>query len=550
MQDLSKFIAHLRTYHDENEVIEFKEAKTSYDFDKIGKYVSALSNEANLQGKQVAWLLFGIKDKTKELVGSHYRSNTNTLMALKKEIADQTTGNFSFSQIHVTELESKRVILFEIPAAPKGIPIAWKGHYYGRDHESLGALHLDEIERIRNQVVQTDWSSGICESATHTDLDDEAVREARKHYLTKNPSQKEAIEQWDDATFLNKAKLTIKGAITRAAILLLGKPEAAHHIAPAVAQVTWLLKNSDGIEKDYEHFTTPLLLGIRGVYSKIRIIRYRYMLNDAIFPEEVDQYDPYTIREALNNAIAHQDYEKGGRVVVVENETGTLTFKNEGGFLPGSVESVIQADAPSTIYRNPFLVHAMVNLNLIDTIGSGIRKMFMLQRKKFFPLPDYKLDNESVTVTITGKVLDIKYATKLAQAPDLNLADIMLLDKIQKGRDLSSEELKSLREKKLVEGRKPNLHISATVAAKADLSVDYMKQRGIDNDYIKTVIVEALKKFERMKRQQFEEILMTKLSDGLTKRQKSDKIKNALQSLRQEGKITSKPDKSWSLLDE
>lgn len=550
MQNIEQFIEQLKTQNEENEVIEFKEAKTSYDFEKIGNYVSALSNEANLQGKPYAWLLFGIKDKTKEVVGSRYRLDNNKLMGLKKEVADQTTANLTFSRIHISELDGKRVILFEIPAAPRGIPIAWKGHYYGRDHESLGALHIDEIERIRNQVVHTDWSAGVCESASIEDLDKQALQEARKHYLTKHPSQQEDLELWDDTTFLNKAKLTINGAITRTSLLLLGKPESTQLLTPAISQITWILKDADGIEKDYQHFFSPLTLSIQELFLKIRSIRYRYMLDDAIFPEEVDQYDAYTIREALNNAIAHQDYERGGRIVVVENESGSLSFKNEGGFLPGSVENVIQADAPSTIYRNPFLVNAMVNLNLIDTIGSGIRKMFTLQRKKFFPMPDYKLENESVLVKITGKVLDIGYATQLAQAPDLTLADIILLDKIQKGANLTNDEIKFLRDKKLVEGRKPNLHISATVAAQADLSVDYMKRRGIDNDYLKTMIIDALKNFEELKRSQFEEMLADKLPSVLTAKQKSDKIKNALQALRRDKKITSKLNKAWRLLDE
>ena len=271
------------------------------------------------------------------------------------------------------------------------------------------------------------------------------------------------------------------------------------------------------------------------------------MMDDEIFPEEVDQYDSYTIREALNNAIAHQDYEKGGRVVVVESAEGFLTFANEGGFLPGNVENVIRADAPPLIYRNPFLVTAMVNLNLIDTIGSGVRKMFVLQKKKFFPLPDYKLDNEAVVVKIAGKVLDVKYATKLARSPELRLEDIINLDKVQKGKPLTNEEIKLLKAKNLIEGRKPNFHISAEIASTTNQSVDYMKQRGIDHDYLKTMILDALEKFPELKKQKFEEMFMDKLGDVLSDEQKSNKIKNALQELRKEKKIISKPGYLWAL---
>src|SRR5690606_32410444 len=109
--------------------------------------------------------------------------------------------------------------------------------------------------------------------------------------------------------------------------------------------------------------------------------KYRYIKSDSLFPEEVDQYDPYIIREALNNCIAHQDYTLGGKIIVVENEDGLLTFTNSGKFIPNSVEEVVTSESPEPRYRNTFLVGAMVNLNMIDTIGSGIKRMYNIQRR-------------------------------------------------------------------------------------------------------------------------------------------------------------------------
>jgi len=138
--------------HSETEVLEFKEAKINYDFNKIGKYFSALSNEANLLGKSEAWLLFGVKnDKT--IVGTSYRLDGASLHNLKKEVADKTSNRISFKEIYEVQIEHVRVILFEIPSAPKGLPVAWSGHYFGRDNESLDALNLEEIERIRSQAL-------------------------------------------------------------------------------------------------------------------------------------------------------------------------------------------------------------------------------------------------------------------------------------------------------------------------------------------------------------------------------------------------------------
>ncbi len=65
---------------------------------------------------------------------------------------------------------------------------------------------------------------------------------------------------WNDTTFLNKARLTIKGVVTNAAILLLGRAESATLLSPAVAKISWILKDAENRELDYEHFGPPFLL--------------------------------------------------------------------------------------------------------------------------------------------------------------------------------------------------------------------------------------------------------------------------------------------------
>ncbi|MFY0664460.1 MAG: putative DNA binding domain-containing protein [Natronospirillum sp.] len=529
----------------ESEVVELKEAKNSYTFDKIGKYFSALCNEANLKHLKRAWLVFGVKDN-QTVVGSQFRITPKDLQSLKKEIADKTTNRLTFVDIHEVDHPDGRVLLFEIPAAPQGLPIAWDGHYYGRDGESLGPLNLEEIERIRAQNRATDWSAVVLPAASIDDLDPTAIELARENFIQKNPKLVDEAKQWDIATFLNKAKLTINGQITRTAVLLLGSAEATHFLNPASATVTWLLKDRDGIERDYQHFGCPLLLCVDEVFHKIRNLKYRYMKEGTLFPEEVDQYDPYIIREALHNAIAHQDYELGGKVTLVEFEDGRLCFSNLGRFIPGSVESVIQADAPESRYRNRFLTDAMVNLNMIDTIGSGIRKMFLIQKKRYFPLPEYELQDSRVQVTITGRVVDMAYARKLAEFPDLSLEDILLLDRVQKRKSLTDDQAKYLKSFGLIEGRKPNYHISAKVADHSGERAQYILNRAFDDHHYKQLILEYLERFGSAKRIDINGLLLDKLPNVLDAAQKDNKIKNLLQALKKEGLI--EPDgKSWRM---
>lgn len=525
----------------ENEIVEFKKAQNGFDTQKLGEYFSALSNEANLKGEEYGWLLFGIDDKTQTVIGTQYKPDRKLLDCLKHEIAEGTNGGITFTEIHELNYQGKRVVMFQIPAAPAGIPVSYKGHYYGRDGESLTALHLNELEAIRIQSRQWDWSAQIVKDATIEDLDPRAIALARSLYTNKNKHKAIEIAEWDDVTFLNKAKITIKGKITNAAIVLLGKEESESLISPAVAKIRWILKDSQGIERDYEIKSCPFIISIEEVYQKIRNLKYRYINPEfrTLFPEEVDTYEPYVIREAINNAVAHQDYRLGGQINVVEYED-RLVFTNKGSFIPHTISNVLKDNAPEEVYRNPFLARAMVGLQMVDTIGSGIRKMFNFQRQRLFPLPDYCIEKDRVQVTIIGKILNMEYANILAKKQDLTLVEVEALNRIQLNRPISDEEISFLRKKKLIEGRKPNLFIAKPVAQQLGQKIDYSNNKGFEDSYYCDLILKALNEHGTLNKQEITKLLWNKLPDVLNDDQKYYKVTNLLTKLRLKGKITNK----------
>ncbi len=536
--DLQSKLAELMSLPAETEWVEFKEAKNSFDFEKLGRYFSALSNEANLKAQPCGWLVFGVTNKLPRLVvGTQYKPHRAELDALKKGIADQIGNRLTFEEIYEVARPEGRVLMFQIPPAPRGVPTAFQGHYYGRDNESLGPLNIHEIERIRSQQTHEDWSAQACRGAALDDLDPDAIAPARREFKTKHVDLAGEVDDWDVLTFLNKAKICISGRITRTAVILLGKNEAEHFLSPGIARITWVLKDERGTDKDYAHYGPPLILAVDRVFAKVRNLTYRYLPNASLFPTEVSQYDPWVIRETLHNCIAHQDYSQGAKINVVE-EAESLLFTNVGDFLPGSVEEAIVRDAPPELYRNPFLSHAMVNLNMIDTIGSGIKRMFTKQRQRNFPMPDYDLGEPGrVKVRIHGKVIDEKYTRMLMERADLDMADVIALDKVQKHKRIRDDEFKSLKRRRLVEGRRPNLIVSAKVAAATETMVDYLKKRGIDKAYCRRMVVELLRKQGRATRDDFDKLLLGKLSDALNANQKKNLITNLLQQLRRESVI-------------
>lgn len=534
----------------ENEVVEFKEAKNGYDFSKLGKYFSALSNEANLKGVPVAWLVFGVNDQ-RRVVGSAFRPARKDLGSLKEEIANKTTNRITFVEIHEVIRPGGRVVLMEIPAAPRGLPVAFDRHWYGRDGSALDALNLEEIERIRAQSTVEDWSAVIVPDATLADLDEQALAVARRNYKSKFPDKAAEVDAWDDQTFLNKAKLTIKGKQTRASLLLLGREEAEHFLLPAEAKIRWLLKDHAGNDRDYALFGMPLLLAVDKVYAKIRNLKYRYIREGTLFPEEIDQYEPYAIREALNNCIAHQDYTLAGRINVVECEE-SLSFTNKGSFVPGDVQRVVMEDAPEEHYRNRFLATAMFNLKMVDTAGGGIRKLFMYQRQRFFPMPDYDLSGNRVQLTLTGKVLDMDYARLLARDGGLELQDIMALDKVQKRQPLNADDERRLKSRGLIEGRKPNYFIARSLAQQTGQKAKYSKNAAFDKQYYLDLICKAVKEHGTMTRKDVDELLWNKLPEWMDKKQRKAKVGNLLSELRRHGKIVnqgSDGQPSWALLN-
>ncbi|MCC6327896.1 MAG: putative DNA binding domain-containing protein [Acidobacteria bacterium] len=536
----------------ESEVVEFKgSVNDNYSTSDIGKYFSAIANEANLKGLRYGWLIFGVDDKGRNVIGTTYRNDAERLNSLKLQIAENTTGRTSFIDIYSSNLPS-RVILFCIPAAPRGIPVAWKGHFYAREGESLVPLGIEKIERIRKALNFEDWSKQICLEATIDDLDARAIIRARDLFKQRFPDISSEVDEWDDPTFLNKSKVSIQGQITNTAIILLGKSESEHFISPAVAKIRWLLKDSKGNDRDYLIGTCPLILSINEIFGKIRNVLYRLEKRDELFPEEMLQYSPDLIYEALNNCIAHQDYTFGARVNVIEKED-EIIFTNYGDFIPGSVEKVLEDDAPEERYRNDFLCTAMFNFRMVQTRGGGIRMMFKEQAERHFPLPEYDLSDNKVKVTIVGKVLDIDYASVLARDETLTLPEIVMLDKVQKKKRLTPAEFHHLKGIGLIEGRRPNVYISAKVAERTGQKATYAKFRAFDSSYYQDLILQALKGHGTCSRQDFDELIHDKLPDWMTERQKKTKVGNLLYGLKKRGRIEnlgSDRNPAWVLIDE
>ena len=544
----------LENYPKENakcEWKEFKSIKNSFcgnERDDVISYVSAI---ANMEGGS---LVVGVHDKTLEIVGTdtYNYDRPKAILRLTERCTNLSSEGLDIEEF-ITDDTHKTVWVIHIPKHLPKRPVYAHNKAWQRIEDSLVEVTPERLNAILSESLTVDdWSAGIIPDATIEDLDPIAIRTAREKFVELYPKRETEVALWDDAKFLNKTGFTIKGKITRAAIIILGRKESEYFLTPSVCKIRYRRKKIVGGEDvDFEIFNIPMIIAVDELGNKISNTQYVYTIEGSLFPENMKRYDVFTLREPLNNAIAHQDYSKGCMIDVIEYEDEKLVFSNKGRFIPSSVEEVVTEDIPESFYRNRHLAETMRNVKMVDTEGGGIRKLYMQQKKRFFPMPEYDLTGMQVKCTIQGNVLDENFAKILVNNPDLSLQEIMWLDSVQKHKPLTDESIDYLRKKKYIEGRKPHIYLSLSIADKSKhvgLKASYIKNKSFDDDYFRKLIVDYISTFKKASRKEIDELLENKLSDALTERQKFDKITNLLSSLKRKRMIITDNRRNWILV--
>ena len=497
-QELQQYL--LREFPQENARCEWKEMKNLKNLfageekNDVISYVAAI---ANMEGGH---LVIGVQDKTLEIVGTDLsKFNLNAQSAVWKLLEHCTNLSSEGLSIdeYTTEDSHKTVWIIHIPKHLPRRPVYAHKKAWQRVEDSLVEMTQERLAAILEEPVfeAKDWSAEIVPNAVLTDLDELAVAKARvmfkKVHASKIPA--EEIDAWTVEELLSNSGIMIDGKLTRAAIILLGKPVSVFKLRPAVVEVTWTLRDERQEVVDYEHFTAPFILTVDQILSKIRNLTMRELPGGTLFPETMKQYDDYTIREALHNAIAHQDYTLQQRINFVENP-GYLYYANGGSFIPGTLQNVLTTKGPQRYFRNECLCRAMVNFNMIDTVSRGIKKMFNEQWKRHFPMPDYEIDalNKEVGVKIYGNTINEKYTELLKENNTLTLEDCILLDAVQKRHRISEKDVVALLNRGLLEGDTSEYNISLDIAKKTRQLPYYTHNRGLDKAKLQHMILQYL----------------------------------------------------------
>jgi len=493
-------------------------------------YVSAL---ANMDGGCV---VIGAQDKTLAVMGiedfADYTPENVIHRVLGKAAGLPSMG----LRVEVMQASDTGAVLWlvHVPRHAPRQPVQAHDKAWQRDGDSLVELHRDRLDAILVEpLANHDWSAVVVSRASITDLDPQALALARQKFADRNATKPwfKDIAGWSNTAFLDKARLTINGGITRAALLLLGRPEGVHLLSPHVAEISWKLPE----ERAVEHFGPPFLLTTTEVLKRIRNPNIKLFPATRLLAEEMPKYDTRVILEALHNCVAHQDYERCARIVV-EERRGHVVFQNAGGFFDGQPEQYLAGDRMPGRYRNKFLTAAMVELDMIDTAGFGIHEMFSTQRRRFLPLPDYEQSNaQSVVLKIYGQAIDENYTRLLMERSDLPLEHVLWLDRVQKKLKVDHAQVAELRKARLIEGRKPNFYVSAKVADLTNTRARYSKNKGLDDAFYRKLVIEHIARFGQSTGAELRLLLLSKLPDSLDFEQKINKVRNLLTALRRHG---------------
>lgn len=518
----------------ENERCEWKEwrsLKSNISGRKGEDLVSYISALANMNGGCV---VIGVQDKTLAVTGIQDFADY-TVEDVVHRILGKTPGLPSLG-LRVEPLQANDtgaiVWLVHVPQHAPRQPVQAHDKAWQRDGDSLVELRADRHAAIlREHLMGQDWSAGLVLDASPADLDPQALLVARSQFAAKNSRERWVgeIPNWTDTEFLDRAKLSANGVLTRAALLLLGTSQSTHKLRHP-AEMLWRLLD----ERAAKAFHPPYLLTSSELLREVRNPNIKLFPATSLLAVELPKYEPRVVLEALHNCIAHQDYE-GGERIVVDETSNQLRFQSGGAFFDGeATEYALTSKVPSK-YRNPWLVNAMRNIGMIDSAGFGIREMFQQQRKRFLPLPDYEKSSSSqVVLTIYGQEIDENYSRMLMERTDLPIECVVWLDRVQKDLKISESQIARLRRNCLIEGRKPNFFVSAAIAKVTKTENQYVLNKGFDDDHCKRVILKRLK-LGPTSGNELRQLIINTLPAVLSTKEKDGKVKNLRTALRLRG---------------
>lgn len=470
---------------DEDENLEFKEAKHGFDSKKLVRYCAALANEGG------GWLVLGVTDKKpRRVVGS---GAFRDLEERKHWLLQKLHLRIEASEI---DHPQGRVVVFSVPCRPSGVPIAADGDYVMRSGSSLTSMTPEKLKSIFDEGGP-DFSAEICPDANFDHLDTYAIETFRSYWLKRSGNS--ALSKMSHRQLLDDSDLSIDGQLTFAALLLLGTPRALGRFLPDAEVVfEWRLRETSTQYDQRKEFRKGLFLCFDEIWEEINGRNQVHQYQNGLFRAEIPTFREKPIREAILNAVAHRDYRTPGSIFIRQSPT-SLEVSSPGGFPEGiTVENIIWKQKP----RNRRIAENLARVGLVERSGQGADLMFEWAVRDSKPLPDFhRTDPYEVVVRLDGQVRDEKFVRFLEEICAekqvlFGVDELLVLEKIRDGKKVDNrfdENVRQLLEMGAIErhGRK-KYTLSNRYYAMVGKKGVYTRKRGLDKETNKALLLQHI----------------------------------------------------------
>jgi ATP-dependent DNA helicase RecG len=374
----------------EGERFEFKEAKSSYEFDKLVEYACAIANRGG------GWIILGVSDRRpRKVVGSAAFAQPERT---RNGLIEKLRIRIDF-QLH--EHDGKRVLAFEVAGRPTGLPVQANGIAWWRDGDSLLPMPPEVLRAIYAETGH-DFSGDICKGATLDDLDANAVEKFRGKWLEKSGNAR--LKQLSVKQLLRDCEAVVGEGVTYAALVLFGKYSSLGRFLPQSETVfEYRSSEASGPAQQREEFRTGFFACYDRLWELINLRNDKQHYQDGLFVFDIPTFNERVVREALLNAVSHRNYQLAGSVFLRQYRE-RLVIDSPGGFPPGvTLENILDRQSP----RNRRIAEILSRCGLVERSGQGMNLIYELSVKEAKALPDFTgTDENLVRITLDGLVLN------------------------------------------------------------------------------------------------------------------------------------------------
>lgn len=470
----------------EGEHIQFKEAKTHFDFNTAAKCCCALANNGG--GK----LVFGITDKRpRSVVGSTaFEQPERTRMGLIEKLRI----NVDFQTLYYDE---KRVLIFDVKSRPIGLPIQYDGIAWIYEGDTLKPMPED-IRRSIYEETGGDFSGKICTGATIDDLDETSIENFRSKWIEKS-GKKQLATLSKEQLLLDCGAITDDG-VTYAALILFGKNSAIIKYLPQ-AEIVFEYRSSEasGPANQREEFKVGFFACYDRVWELVNLRNDKQHYQEGFFVFDIPTFNERIVREAVLNAVSHRNYQFGGSIFVRQFRD-RLVVESPGGLPFGiTLDNILDRQLP----RNRRIAEILSLCGMVERSGQGMNLMFELSVQEAKPLPDFTgTDDFFVSVTLNGLIIDKAMLSVINRISErcselLSTEDFLVIDALYHERSLNEKmhsRLNRLIEMGIVEhvGRKKYVLARSLYAATGKTGV-HTRHVGLDRDTNKELLLKHIR---------------------------------------------------------